>query len=168
VPLLEEQETEWRSRELELESQRLIQPTSSRPENSSTQDRSGDPNQPTGTRETVGLEQNLNARRVPPIDTAILRQGLTRSPSTVSPQTLPQVGSPGSPQENPRMAKSRGWIRRLSTPVLSSLDGSKKPDSSVFNDSSQAWRSSLALPEIKTRHRKTSLDTPRSSSNQRR
>jgi len=52
-------------------------------------------------------------------------------------------------------------------PVLSSLDVSKK-DSPVYNDSSQAWRSNLALPETNPRHRKTSLETLGSKSNQRR
>jgi hypothetical protein len=164
-PLPEERDPERRSRKHDLEPQVLTKPTSTRAENPSIRDRARGHNQSVNTRETVSLQQNVNIRRVPPVDVVSLQRGLTRSPSMVSSHTRLSTGLPGSPPENPRLAKSRGWIRRLSMPVLSSVDGSKKTDSPVHNDSSQAWRSSLALPETKARHRKTSLDT---QSNQRR
>lgn len=164
-PLPNERDPERRSRKPELG---LARSTSAQAENFTTCHHSGGHNQPTSTREAISLQQNANARRVPPVDAVSLQQGLTRSPSLVSSRTPLSAGSPGSPQENPRLAKPRGWIRRLSMPVLSSFDGSKKPDSPMRNDSSQAWRSSLALPETNARHRKTSLDTLGSKSNQRR
>ena len=166
-PLLEERDLGQRSRELEWEPQRLIRSTSTRAENFSTRDRGGGHNQPAGAWETVGPRQKVNRSHMPPVGAESLQRGLTRSPSPVSSQAPPYIGPTGSPQENPRTAKSRGWIRRLSMPVLSSLDGSKKTDSPSHNDSSRAWRSSLALPETTSRYRKTSLDTLGSKTNQR-
>ena len=167
-PLLEERDLDQRSKELESEPQRLIRSTSAIAENSFTRHRGGGHNQPTGAWETVGPRQKVSRSNMPPVGPESLQRGLTRSPSPVTPQSPPYPESTGPPQENPRTAKPRGWIRRLSMPVLSSLDGSKKTDSPLHNDSSRAWRSSLALPETKSRHRKTSLDTLGSKSNQRR
>lgn len=166
--LLKERDLERRSKELELERQRLIKPTSAHAENSPTPSHGGGYSQPLGTRESIDPRQSASPRNIPPVSAEPLQRGLTRSPSPASPYTPPPAGSTGPPQENPRTAKPRGWIRRLSMPVLSSLEGSKKADSPVHNDSSQAWRSSLALPETNPRHRKTSLDTLVSKSNQRR
>ena len=167
-PLLKEQDFEQGSKELGLVPRRLIRSTSAQAENTSARDRGGRHNQPTNIWETVGPRQNVSPRHMPPVAAESLQRGLTRSPSPVRSHTPPHIGSPGSPQEIPRTAKSRGWIRRLSMPVLSSLDGSKKTDSPAQNGSSQAWRSDLALPETNPRHRKTSLDTLGSKPNQRR
>lgn len=166
-PLLEERDLDRRSKELESEPQRLIRSTSVIPENSSTCYRGGH-NQPTGAWETIGTRQKVSRSHMPPVGPESLQRGLTRSPSPMTSQSPPYPRSAGPPQEDPRKAKPRGWIRRLSMPVLSSLDGSKKTDSPLHNDSSRAWRSSLALPETKSRYRKTSLDTLNSRSNQRR
>lgn len=154
---------EQRSREFEFEPQRLVKSTSAQTVGPSTRDRSGDHNQPAATRESVGLQQNVVIHRVSPVDVEPPRQGLTRSPSLITRHIPPNIGSSGSPQDKPK-----GWIRRLSMPVFSPFEGSKKPDSPMENDSSQTWGSSLALPETKPRHRKTSLDTLSSKSNQRR
>ncbi|KAF9650217.1 hypothetical protein BDM02DRAFT_1484078 [Thelephora ganbajun] len=166
-PLLQERDLDERSKKFNMGPQRLVRSTSAQVENSSI-NRGGDHNQPTSTREAVGLRQNMSIRHAQPIGAESLQRGLTRSPSPMSSPAIPYMESSGSPQENPRTTKSRGWIRRLSMPVLSSLDGSKKVDSPVRGDSSQAWRSSLALPETKPRHRKASLDTLGRKSNQRR
>jgi len=165
-PLLKERDLEQRSKGLGSAPQRLIRSTSAQAENTSARDRGGRHNQPTDTWETVGARQNVNPRHMPPVGAESIQRGLTRSPSPVMFHTPPHIGSPGSPQET-RTAKSRGWIRRLSMPVLSSLDSSKKTHSPAHNSSSQ-WRSSLALPETNPRHRKTSLDTLGNKSNQRR
>lgn len=163
--LLKERDLEQGPKEHESEPQGLIGPTSAQAENSSRDRRSGH-NQPANIRETAGLRQNvIVGHRTTSVGAESLPQGLTRSPSPVSPHNQPYIGSTGSTQENPRTAKSRGWIRRLSMPVLSSLDGPRKTDSPVHNDSSQTWRSSLALPETKPRHRKASLDTLGNKSN---
>jgi len=167
-PLLEERDIDRRSKELESEPQRLIRSTSAIAENSSIHHRGGGHNQPMGAWETVGTRQKASRSHMPPVGPESLQRGLTRSPSPMTPQSPPYPGSTGPPQENLRTAKPRGWIRRLSMPVLSSLDSSKKTDSPWHNDSSRAWRTSLALPETKSRYRKTSLDTLSSRSNQRR
>ena len=166
--LLKERDLDQRSKELELERQQLIRSTSAQAESPSTRDRGGGHNQLAETWESAGLRQNVRPRRMPPVSAEPLQRGLARSPSPVSPHTPPSAGSNGPPQDNSRSVKPRGWIRRLSMPVLSSLDGSKKVDSPVHNDLPQAWRSSLALPETNPRHRKASLDTLGSKSNQRR
>ena len=165
--LLKERDLDLRSKELELERQRLIGSTSAQAESPSTPNRGGR-NQPANTWETTSPRKNASPRYMSPTGAEPLQRGLTRSPSPVSPHTPPHTGSIGSPQENTRTVKPRGWIRRLSMPVLSSLDGSKKTDSPVHNEPPQAWRSSLAIPETNPRHRKTSLDTLGSKSNQRR
>ena len=167
-PVLGERNLDQRSKELELESQRVIRSTSTRAEDSPTRDRGGGHNNPTGAWEIVGQRQKVGRSHTPPVGVESLQRGLTRSPSPLSPQAPPHIGPTDLPQENPRTAKSRGWIRRLSMPVLSSLDSSKKTDSPLHNDSYRAWRSSLALPETKSQHRKTSLDTLGGKSNQRR
>lgn len=164
--LLKERDLERRSKELELERQRLIRSTSAQAERSPTRNHGGVHNKPANVKGTADERQNMGPRYTPLVGAESLPRALTRSPSPVTPHTPPYVGSTGSPQENPRTAKSRGWIRRLSMPVLSSLDGSKKVDSPVHNDSPQAWRSNLTLPQTNPRHRKTSLDTPGSKSNQ--
>ena len=166
--LLKERDLERRTKELELERQQLIRSTSAQAESFPTRSYGGVHDKPANARETAGQWQNAGSRHTPLVEAETLRRGLTRSPSPVSPNNSPHVGSTGSPQENLRTAKPRGWIRRLSMPVLSSLEGSKKADSPVHNDAPQAWRSSLALPEANPRHRKTSLDTFGSKSNQRR
>lgn len=163
--LPEERDPEQRSKELEGP-QQLIGSTGARAENNFAHNRGGGRNQPADTWETVGRQRDRN--HLPPVGAEPLQRGLTRSPSPVSSHAPPYIRPTGSPQESPRTAKPRGWIRRLSMPVLSSLDGSKKTDSPPYNDSPRAWRSSLALPETKLQHRKTSLDTPGSKSNQRR
>lgn len=165
---LEDRGPDRRSKELELESQRDARPTSTRAENSLTHNRGGDRSQPTDAWEIVGSRQKVTRNHILPVGTEPLQRGLTRSPSPASPHAPPYVGSTSSPQDTPQAVKPRGWIRRLSMPVLSSLDGSKKIDSPSHNDSSHAWRSSLALPETNPRYRKTSLDTLGSKSNQRR
>jgi len=164
--LLKERDLERRSKELELERQRLIGSAGAQAESSPTRNHGNIHDKPANAKETAGEWQNVGPRYMPLVGAESLRRGLTRSPSPVTPHTPPYVGSTGSPQENPRTAKPRGWIRRLSMPVLSSLDGSKKVDSPVHNDSSQAW-SNLTLPQTNPRHRKTSLDSPGSKSNQR-
>jgi hypothetical protein len=166
--LLKERDLERRSKELEIDRQRLIRSTSAQTEIYPTRDRGGGHGQLANPQETAGLRQGISPRHMPPVGAEPLQRGLTRSPSPVDSYTLPHTGSAGPPQENPQTAKPRGWIRRLSMPVLSSLDGSKKADSPVHNDSPRAWRSSLALPETNPRHRKTSLDALDSKSNQRR
>lgn len=167
-PLRKERDLEQRSKELELEPHQLIRSASAQAENYFIRDRSGGHNRPADTGETVDLQQKVPRSNIPPIGVDPLQQGSTRNPSPMSSYTPTYIGSTGSPQENPGPAKSKGWIRRLSMPVLSSLDGLKKTDSPLHDDSSQVWRSSLALPETKSRHRKGSLDTLGSKSNQRR
>lgn len=157
-----------RAVELEPQQRRVIRSTSAQAVNSSTRDHWGEHNQPASTWETIGPNQNVTTHRIPPVEAERIQRGLTRSPSPVSPHATPDIGPPDSPQENPPMTKPRGWIRRLSMPVFSSLDGSKKSDSPTHSDSSQAWRSNLALPETRTRHRKASFDTLGGKSNQKR
>lgn len=166
--LLERRDLERRSKELELGPQRPIRSTSAQAENNFAHDRGGGNDQSADTWDIVGQRQKVSRNHMPPLGVEPLQRGLTRSPSPVSPRSPPYIGSTGSPVESPRTAKPRGWIRRLSMPVISSLDGSKKADSPLHNDSPRAWRSSLALPETKSRHRKTSLDTLGSKPNQRR
>lgn len=163
--LLKERDLERRSKELELERQRLIKSTSAQPERSPTRNHGNIHNKPANAKGTAGEWQNVDPRYMPLVGAESLRRGLTRSPSPVTPHTPPYDEPAGSPQENPRTAKPRGWIRRLSMPVLSSLDGSKKVDSPA-HDPSQTWRGNLTIPETNPRHRKTSLDTPGSKSNQ--
>lgn len=163
-PLLEDRGLDQKSKELGLEPQLLTRSTSARADNSFAHGRGGDYNQSIGTSESL----RQKAGYIPPVGAESLHRGLTRSPSPVSSRATPYIGSTGPLQENLRTAKPRGWIRRLSMPVLSSLDSSKKTDSPSHNYSPQTWRSSLALPETKSRYRKTSLDIVGSESNQRR
>lgn len=150
----EKRDIEQEPREPELGPQRLIRPTSAQVEKPSIDNRSEGQNQPASSRATAGPLQNINTRRGLPVEAGSPRQCLTQDASCVSPHP---AGSTSHPRENHRPGRPRGWLRRLSMPVLSSFDGSRKPDSPTNNDLSQAWRSSLALPESKTRHRKTSL-----------
>lgn len=136
---------------------RLVRSTSVQGKNLSIHGTNDIHNPPTSTREAGGLQQTMTASSVFAVEAEPPQQGITRSPLLVSSNTRPPAGSSGPPRESLRLAKPKGWIRRLSMPVLSSLDNSKKVNSSV-NDSSQAWRSSLALPETGTRYQKTSLD----------
>ena len=167
-PQLEERDLGWKSEGPELVPRRLVRSTSVQGKNLSLHGTNDGHNLPTNTRKTGGLQQIVTTSGVFPVEIESPPQDITRSPFFVNSHTRPPAGSPGSPRESPRLAKPKGWIRRLSMPVLSSLDSSKKADSPTGNDSSQAWRSSLALPETSTRYRKTSLDTLGSRSNKRR
>lgn len=166
-PQPEERDLEWRSEGPELVPRRLVRSTSVQGGNLSLHGTNEGHDLSTSTRETGGLQQIVTTSSVFPVEAESPPQDITQSPFLVGSHTRPPAGSPGSPRESPRLAKPKGWIRRLSMPVLSSLDSSKKAGSPVGNGSSQAW-SSLALPEISTRYRKASLDTLGSKSHKQR
>lgn len=148
---------ERRTRVFELEPRRLVRSVSVQAKKHSSHDSDGGHNLLASTQE-IGLRQGVGAHHVPFADSE--SQGSTQGPSAISPYIPTHNGLPDFPRVNPRTVKSKGWIRRLSMPVLLSFDGSKRPGSPINHDHpSRAWKSSLALPETKTRHRKASLDT---------